>query len=161
MPEGVGVLTHAKISPPPSKYRAVVANSNPLRQVPALPVAKPSPNAAVPLLVPRDWRVQKVIKRLLDDLCRDHYLDNLAEAVNLCPKQLIRLFQQHTGLTPLQYLKRLRLEEAKDLLADFTLNIQEVLHRVGYENASQFSADFKRAFRYTPRQYRQQELGQR
>jgi AraC-like DNA-binding protein len=81
--------------------------------------------------------------------------------VNLCPKQLTRLFQQQTGFTPLQYLKRLRLEEAKDLLADFTLSIQEVLHQVGYENASQFSADFKRVFGCTPRQYRQQELGQR
>ncbi|MFN7928344.1 MAG: AraC family transcriptional regulator [Blastocatellia bacterium] len=121
----------------------------------ALSSSKSSQNLSAPLLVPRDWRVQKVIKRLLNNLHQPHYRDNLAETVSLCPKQLTRVFRQQTGFTPLQYLKRLRLEEAKDLLADFTLSIQEVLQQVGYENASQFSADFKHAFGRTPRQYRQ------
>lgn len=130
------------------------------RQVAALSSSSTYYSCA-PLLAPRDQQVQKVIQRLLKDLRQTYYLNDLATAVNLCPRQLTRRFQKQTGLTPLQYLKRLRLEEAKDLLLDFTLSIQEVLHRVGYENASQFSIDFKRVFRRTPRQYRQQALGQR
>lgn len=142
---------------------STIVNLGLLRQAPARSVSKTklSPNFAAPLLAPRDWRVQKVVQHLLEDLCQPHYLDDLATVTNLCPKQLTRLFQQQTGLTPLQYLKRLRLKEAKDLLTDLTLSIQEVLQQVGYENASQFSADFKHAFGRTPRQYRQLAMSQR
>lgn len=134
-----------------------------LRQTPARSTTKTKTNSnfAAPLLVPRQGPVRKVIEKLLTDLRQPHYLAHLAARANLCPKQLIRLFQQQTGLTPLQYLKRLRLKEAKDLLADGTLSIQEVLTQVGYENASQFSADFKCAFGLTPRQHRQWALSQR
>lgn len=129
------------------------------------PTANPSPLRLVNPFPPPVWpdaplahldlRVMQVIKHLVADLSQPYYLLDLAERVNLCPRQLERLFQQETHFTPLQYLKRLRLEKAKALLPDFTLSIKEVRLEVGYQHANWFSTDFKAAFGMTPQQYRE------
>ncbi|MBL8202603.1 MAG: helix-turn-helix domain-containing protein [Blastocatellia bacterium] len=126
------------------------ANPSPLRLVNPFPLPV-WPDAPLTRLDPC---VVQVIKRMVTDLSQPYYLEDLAAEVNLCPRQLERLFQQETHFTPLQYLKRLRLEKAKALLLDFTLSIKEVRLEVGYQHANWFGVDFKEAFGITPQQYR-------
>ena len=61
-------------------------------------------------------------------------------------------FKTVTGMSPLQFQKRLRLLEAKRLMVAAGLTAAEAAFRVGYESASQFSREYRRAFGAPPRQ---------
>jgi AraC-like DNA-binding protein len=64
-------------------------------------------------------------------------------------------FHQHfkavTGLSPLQYQKLLRLQEARRLMRDEGLDAAVAAFRVGYESPSQFSREYRRMFGSPPR----------
>jgi AraC-like DNA-binding protein len=62
-------------------------------------------------------------------------------------------FKRATALTPIQYLKRMRLDRARQMMMDEGSQAAEAALRVGYESASQFSRDFKRLFGLPPRRY--------
>ena len=59
-------------------------------------------------------------------------------------------FRQHfralTGLSPLQYQKQLRLQEARQLMLNQNLDTSSAAGQVGYESASQFSREYSRLF---------------
>jgi AraC-like DNA-binding protein len=68
----------------------------------------------------------------------------------------LAVFHQHlktvTGLSPLQYQKRLRLQEARRLMMGEGLDAGEAAFRVGYESPSQLSREYRRLFGAPPRQ---------
>ena len=55
-----------------------------------------------------------------------------------------------TASSPLQYLKRIRLDQARRLMAHDGFNASTAARAVGYESPSQFSREFKRLFGVTP-----------
>ncbi|MCA9264018.1 MAG: helix-turn-helix transcriptional regulator [Planctomycetales bacterium] len=55
-------------------------------------------------------------------------------------------------MTPLQYQKRMRLQEARSLMIGEQLGAAEAAFRVGYESPSQFSREYRRMFGAPPRQ---------
>jgi AraC-like DNA-binding protein len=59
-------------------------------------------------------------------------------------------FKLVTASSPLQYLKRIRLDQARLLMAHDGYNASTAARAVGYESASQFSREFKRLFGATP-----------
>jgi transcriptional regulator GlxA family with amidase domain len=65
-----------------------------------------------------------------------------------------RRFQQATGMSPLEYVHTLRLEEAKQMLEADNAPIEAVANEVGYEDAGFFSRLFRRQVALTPAQYR-------
>lgn len=65
-----------------------------------------------------------------------------------------RRFQKCTGLSPIQYVQTLRLEEAKHLLESTDTSVESIAGEVGYEDASFFSRLFRREVGLTPSQYR-------
>jgi AraC-like DNA-binding protein len=64
-------------------------------------------------------------------------------------------FTAATTLTPVQYLKAMRLDRARRLMVDEGYQAAEAALRVGYESPSQFSREFKRNFGLSPREVRQ------
>jgi AraC family L-rhamnose operon transcriptional activator RhaR len=81
-------------------------------------------------------------------------LDELAEAVNLDPAYLSRLFRRHTGLSPLGFLARLRAERAATLLAHSDLPAARVGAAVGWDDPTYFARRFRTLVGSTPTQYR-------
>lgn len=63
-------------------------------------------------------------------------------------------FHQKMGLSPQQYLIKIRLEASATLLKKGAGNCTEIAYLCGFSNASQFSAQFKQYFGVTPKQYR-------
>lgn len=101
-----------------------------------------------------DQRVRQAIDLLSEDLSRPFNFDALAASVNLSPSRLRHLFKSEIGLTPAQYLKRLRLEGARKLLEESFLRLKEVMPRVGVSDESHFVRDFKKAHGLPPIKYR-------
>ena len=101
-----------------------------------------------------DPRVRQAINLLSEDLSRPFNIDTLAASVNLSPSRLRHLFKSETGLTPAQYLKRLRIEGARKLLEGSFLRLKEVMPRVGVSDESHFVRDFKKAHGLPPIKYR-------
>jgi AraC-like DNA-binding protein len=88
---------------------------------------------------------------------KDHYTDalgieSLAKRVGMSPSAFHLHFKHVTALSPLQYQKRLRLQEARRLMLGDGLDAAEASFRVGYESPSQFSREYRRIFGAPPRQ---------
>lgn len=99
-------------------------------------------------------RVHVVIHLMKGELRRVPSLTDLAASVNLSPSRMRHLFKSETGETPAQYLKRMRMQKAAELLATTFYSVKEIMSRVGLQNESHFTHDFKRAYGLTPTQYR-------
>lgn len=72
----------------------------------------------------------------------------------LAERSFKRRFQQATGMSALEYVHALRLEEAKQMLESGDLSIEAIANEVGYEDAAFFSRLFRRKVNLTPAQYR-------
>lgn len=89
----------------------------------------------------------------------EHYMEPIARKeiaahVNLSPRHLDRCFCEEMDLTPIAYLNRFRLRQARRLLLDNVLNISEIAAAVGFSDSSYFCRVFKRDVGISPSDYR-------
>ena len=120
--------------------------------------AKPQPEVhAVSSLVSNiDSMVFRAALQILyEDLAQPPDLNGLARAVGTNARRLNEAFRQCTGATVFDYLREVRMEEARKLLRETSLAVQVIAGDLGYENAANFSTAFKDRFGLSPRQYRQ------
>ena len=103
---------------------------------------------------PKDPRVRKVIALMQEHYDRDLTLGKLASSVHLSVWHLCHLFKTETGRPPAQFLKSIRMEEARRLLESTLLSVKEVLNKVGMSDQSHFVKDFKKIYGRTPTNYR-------
>jgi AraC-like DNA-binding protein len=81
-------------------------------------------------------------------------LDGIAQASMLSKNHLLKHFRQLFGVSPYQYATIIRLEQAKTLLVQLALSVQEISTQIGFESPSSFGRLFKSSFVLTPQQYR-------
>lgn len=81
-------------------------------------------------------------------------VEEMAERVALAPRTLARRFKLATGHTPVNYVQRVRIEQAKRLLESRSEPIEEIAWEVGYSDPAAFRRLFKRMTRITPGEYR-------
>lgn len=89
----------------------------------------------------------------------EHYMEPAPVAAmvklsGLAERTFKRRFQQATGMTPLDYVHTLRIEEAKQMLETSDAPVEAIAQEVGYEDAAFFGRLFRRAVQLTPGQYR-------
>ena len=103
-------------------------------------------------LYPRENLTRRIIraKQFIDH----HYekqidLEAISGKAYVSKYHFIRLFKRYYGLTPHQYLTRVRIAKAKELLRD-GMTVQRVCFAVGYDSITSFSALFKRMTGTTP-----------
>lgn len=85
---------------------------------------------------------------------RNITVDELAEVVCLSSSSLYKKMKEYAGLSPMEYVMKVRLHRAVELLKDDSMSVQEVAMAVGFNTHSFFSECFKREFNMTPRQWR-------
>ncbi|MFM7102701.1 MAG: helix-turn-helix transcriptional regulator [Verrucomicrobiota bacterium] len=98
-------------------------------------------------------RVESVRAILRRDLAHAPGLEAIAREVGCSPFYLSRTFSKETGQTLPQYLRRLRLEKAADLLRTGRYNVTEAALEVGYNSLSHFSQAFHQHFGCCPGLY--------
>lgn len=77
-------------------------------------------------------------------------LELLAEEVGMSPSSLHEHFRAVTAMTPLQFQKQLRLQDARSLMLAENMDVATAAFRVGYESSSQFSREYRRHFGEPP-----------
>lgn len=97
-------------------------------------------------------RVGRVIEQLTRRFAEPLSIDELAELAHMSPSTLHLRFKQLTALSPLQFQKTLRLQQARRLMLADGLDAANAAHRVGYESPSQFSREYRRLFGAPPRE---------
>ena len=95
----------------------------------------------------------------ITQLIEDHISDSDLNVNALCnlsgvgSKQIYRKVKQLTGMSPVEYIKSIRMKKAAMLLQQRKFTVSEVMYMVGYSNASYFSKCFQGIFGKTPKQY--------
>ena len=81
-------------------------------------------------------------------------LDDLASAAHLSKTHLRRLFYETFGLSPMQYVLRLRIAKACHLLHNPDLSVADVAQMVGFDDSNYFARQFKKIMGHSPREHR-------
>ena len=111
----------------------------------------------------RDSHSKKKYSRLLEDAKSfidenykhdDMSLNTVAAQVNISPSYFSTIFSNEMGQTFVEYLTRVRLEKAKELLMCSTMRTAEIGYEVGYKDAHYFSYIFKKVVGCSPKEYR-------
>lgn len=107
----------------------------------------------------RDPRIAVAQQFLRDNLTRMVAVPEVAQAAGMSGSRLAHLFRRETGLTPMQFLDRERMQRACQLLANTPLPVKDIAVQVGYPDIYHFSQRFKKLLGRSPTAYRQQQVG--
>lgn len=100
--------------------------------------------------------LQKILKTVEDNMSEpDFDVSVLAEKVGMSRSSLQRKLKSITGLTPLEYIKKVKMKHARLLLEDRSRTVAEVAFSLGYLNRKHFSNCFKEEYGITPGEYQQ------
>ncbi len=113
----------------------------------------------VPTALPKNWSIISSVMRCVDEGLGDSALtlESIADSLYVSKSHLSRLFKQCTGETFGDYLGRMRMERACELLRETDLTVQEIVSRCGKKDVSTFYHSFYECMGVTPNQYRLQE----
>jgi AraC-like DNA-binding protein len=125
----------------------------------------PSPTSALDLRS-RPFAASEPIQTALKYIARFHgrplSLKEVSQEIGLSVYHFSHLFHRETGTSPMQYLQRYRIEQAKTLLSESEMPVEAVARAVGIPNHEHFSKLFRQANGASPRAYRarmQEKLG--
>ena len=107
--------------------------------------------------VPSEKMPEKLLELLAfleSNLERAFSLRELARRYGCSVSHLMRLFHQHCRSTPYRMLTEMRMRRAVGLLLETELSVKEIAAKVGYENPMNFSTEFRKRHRISPRLFR-------
>jgi len=86
------------------------------------------------------------------------YLDHMAEVVDTTPKYFSSYFKKAFGVNYVEYLNKVRLAHARELLKETMFSVGEIGEKTGYMNSSTFTTTFKKYYGISPSEYRKQNV---
>jgi AraC-like DNA-binding protein len=97
-------------------------------------------------------QISDVIEHIMNNYEKSFKIEELAEIANMSVSSFHRHFKEVTAMSPIQFQKQLRLQEARHLLLSESADAADVAFRVGYESPSQFSREYSRMFGLPPKE---------
>jgi AraC-like DNA-binding protein len=97
-------------------------------------------------------KISRVIDYIIEHTEENIELNDMAKLADMSVNNFHKLFKQAMNDTPIQYIKKIRLEKAKQLILYNKIKVVDASQTVGYESVSQFSREFKRYFGCPPSQ---------
>lgn len=85
-------------------------------------------------------------------------LDDISAQIGISKYHLIKLFRETTGKTPIQYLTKVRLDKAMELLRNTELSLEEIGQQIGFSNANYFTKVFRKSIGMPPGRFRTQRF---
>jgi AraC-like DNA-binding protein len=105
-----------------------------------------------------DLKLHAVLARMRRDVRHTWRVQELAALAGSSVPHFFRRFRKATGATPLDWLRRERISEAKRRLSQSKDPIRAIAEQLGYGDQFYFSRDFKKLVGLSPRHYRRQEV---
>ena len=138
-------------------YVQELANTEPLEEICAW-IVKVLDTFMDEVYATRETRNVPVVSQAVSYI-REHFreeltLDDVAQAVHFSPYYVSRLFKEELGLNFIEYVTRIRIDEAKRLLLHTNQTVSEIALSVGYQDPSYFTKVFKKMEGRTPTQFR-------
>lgn len=101
------------------------------------------------------FKLLPVLKYIEENFDKNITLDEISDIINLSPQHLCNIFKKTFQATPYEYLIRMRIQKAKELLLkNSNMQIKQVCFEVGFKNPSYFSYMFKKLEGITPLQFK-------
>ena len=113
-----------------------------------------APFMAITYLAGQDPRIAKAEKWVRDNIARDFAIEELAEAVALAPRTFARRIAATCGVSPIQFVQRIRLETARFLLETTRLSVEQIAQRIGYAEPSTLRRLIRRDTKHPPGHFR-------
>lgn len=104
----------------------------------------------IAMMCGQTYHVARAIERLRRDYDKPLRIETIARETGMSVSSLHHQFKAVTAMSPLQYQKQLRLQEARRLMLGEDLDAASACFRVGYESPSQFSREYRRLFGVPP-----------
>ncbi|GAA4667530.1 MULTISPECIES: AraC family transcriptional regulator [Amycolatopsis] len=98
--------------------------------------------------------IARAIRWLRENYAAPVSVAELAKVAGMSESTFHRHFRSATSMTPIEYRQQIRLQRARVLLAAGTTSVAEAGYLVGYESASQFNREYRRAFGVSPGAHR-------
>ena len=113
-----------------------------------------APFMAITYLASQDPTIARAEKWVRDNIARDFAIEDLANAVALAPRTFARRVSATCGVSPIQFVQRIRLETARLLLETTRLPVDEIARQVGYAEPSTLRRLIRRDTKHPPRHFR-------
>jgi len=101
---------------------------------------------------------EKICKYIQNNYNKEIGLKDISDDSHLSPQYLSTFFKKQTGYSPMEYLAKIRIDTAKDMLKDSKEKISSIALNVGYDSSHYFHRIFKKVAGITPAQYREKSL---
>ena len=98
--------------------------------------------------------VQKAIQYMKQSFKENLTRDQLAGSISLSPGYFSVLFKAHTGVSPIRYLNKIRIDQSKLLLRNTNMPVKQVAEESGFEDSFYFSRLFQKETGMSPRDFR-------
>jgi AraC-like DNA-binding protein len=98
--------------------------------------------------------VNTIISYLNDNYMKDISLDKISKNMYLSPAYISKVFKEEIGESPINYLIKVRLSKAYEMLKEGNLPIKAIAKNVGYDDAYYFSKLFKKYYSTPPSKYK-------
>ncbi|MFZ4452700.1 helix-turn-helix domain-containing protein [Salibacterium aidingense] len=101
-----------------------------------------------------DTRFQQLFYFINDHLAEKLTLKTLADEVYLSESHLSLLFRKHLKMAPMEYVRMVRMQKARELLLSTTMPLKRVAETIGFDEQSQLSRAFRQTVGVSPAEYR-------
>lgn len=120
---------------------------------------RPESSPGTPAWTGASWKVSRALQLIDQGFLDDAGVAELAAQLEVGPRQLSRLFQQHLGASPVEVGKTRRLHFAKKLIDETDLPLAEVCFAAGFGSVRRFNAVFNEVYGRSPRALRRHHTG--
>lgn len=100
-----------------------------------------------------DRRFDRLVLLLNDSYQKNWTVDEMAAVCHLSASRFIHFFKERKGIAPLHYLIEIRIQKAKEMMLNSSLNVKQVAQLVGYSDPLYFSRIFKKVTGLSPRRF--------
>ena len=97
--------------------------------------------------------IQRAIRDIHEDLSQAHTIAHMAKRANMSETAFRNRFKKEVGCSPLDYITRRRIEEAKKMLTKNVMSITDIAYALGFSSSQYFATVFKRITGLSPKQH--------
>ncbi len=107
-----------------------------------------------PIRPDKSLYIKQAISYMQHNFAMDLTASDVAHALSLNRTYFSELFKEKTGISPIQYLIKYRMEQASKMLLSTPLSVASIARQCGFKNPSNFTLQFRQRTGYTPTEYR-------